>query len=137
MIFCGMKGIMFKAGVVATPIRERHVMKIYLAIAVVFGIAAALSAPLLGAAKPAKGVTHSVSIKGMKFAPVSLTIKAGDSVKWDNGDQRDHTVVAADGSFNSGNIGPGGNFSFTFAKAGKYEYACSLHPRMKGVVIVQ
>lgn len=88
-------------------------------------------------AKPAKPVTHTVNIKGMKFAPVSLTIKAGDSVTWENNDQRDHTVVAADGSFTSGNIGPGANFTTAFAKAGKYEYACSLHPRMRGVVIVQ
>ena len=137
MIFCGMSGIMFKAGVVATPIRERQVMRIYLTIAVVFGIALAMGAPLLGAPKPAKPVTHSVGIKGMKFTPVSLTIKAGEVVVWENADQRDHTVVAADGSFNSGNIGPGASFSFTFAKKGKFEYACSLHPRMKGVVIVQ
>ena len=112
-------------------------MRSYLTIALIIGIATMLGAPLWAAQKPAKAVTHSVSIKGMKFTPVSLTIKAGDSVKWENGDQRDHTVAASDGSFNSGNIGPGGNFSFTFAKPGKYEYACSLHPRMKGVVIVQ
>jgi len=110
-------------------------MKISITIAALMLIA--LGAPIMGAAKPAKPVTHTVNIKGMKFTPASVTIKAGDSVSWDNGDQRDHTVVAADGSFTSGNIGAGNTFSFTFTKPGKYEYACSLHPRMRGVVIVQ
>jgi plastocyanin len=99
-----------------------------------------LAMPALLHAKPpkqAKPVTHTVNIKGMKFTPVSVTIKAGESVTWENNDQRDHTVVAADGSFNSGNIGPGANFTAAFAKAGKYEYSCNLHPRMRGVVIVK
>jgi plastocyanin len=88
-------------------------------------------------AKPAKSATVNVAIKGMKYAPASVTIKAGDSVVWTNADQRDHTVVAGDGSFSSGNIGPGATFTFAFSKPGKFEYSCSLHPRMKGVVIVQ
>lgn len=113
-------------------------MKLSLTIALMTSLL--LGAPRLLQAKPAKGgkaVIHSVAIKGMKYAPASLTIKAGDSVNWENAEQRDHTVVAADGSFNSGNIKPGASFAFTFSKPGKYEYACSLHPRMHGIIIVQ
>ena len=110
-------------------------MKTFIPIAAILSIALAL--PLWVQAKPTKPVTHTVNIKGMKYTPASLTIKAGDTINWENADQRDHTVVAADGSFNSGNIGPGAMFSFTFPKAGKFEYACTLHPRMRGVVTVQ
>jgi plastocyanin len=84
-----------------------------------------------------KPTTVHVNIKGMKYDPASVTVKAGDTVTWTNADQRDHSVAAADGSFSSGNIGPGATYSFVFHKAGKFEYSCSLHPRMKGVVIVQ
>jgi plastocyanin len=101
-------------------------------------LASALLLPLLVEAKPArapKGV--EVTIKGMKFTPGSVTIKAGQSVTWTNNDQRDHTVVADDGSFNSGNLGPGASFTHKFAKSGKFKYACALHPRMKGVVEVK
>ena len=93
--------------------------------------------PLFVHAKPSKPATVNVAIKGMKYTPASVTIKAGDSVVWTNADQRDHTVVAGDGSFSSGNIGPGATFTFAFTKPGKFEYSCSLHPRMKGIVIVQ
>ena len=85
----------------------------------------------------AKGASHAVSIKGNAFAPAALTIKAGDSVTWTNADQRDHTVAARDGSFNSGNIGSGGSFTFRFVQPGNYPYGCSLHPRMRGSITVQ
>jgi plastocyanin len=83
------------------------------------------------------GKNVTVSIKGGKFNPASVNIKAGDTVTWENGDDSDHTVTASDGSNNSWNNEKGGSYSFTFKKAGKYAYSCGLHPRMKGVVVVQ
>jgi plastocyanin len=99
-----------------------------------------LVARATGAGKPAKGpkpVTHQVVIDKMKFIPAALTIKPGDSVVWVNNDVRDHTVDAADGSFSSGNIGPGASFTQAFTKAGNHGYACSLHPRMRGTISVK
>ena len=90
---------------------------------------------LISAAKPA-GASHQVAIKGMKFDPAQVQIAVGDTVVWTNADDRDHTVVAKDNSFKSGNLSTGDKFEQTFTKPGKYSYACSYHPRMKGVVIV-
>jgi plastocyanin len=83
------------------------------------------------------GKRATVTIKDLKYSPATITIRAGDTVTWTNDDDRDHTVVASDGSFNSGTIGSGESFSHTFEKAGKYPYGCRLHPRMKGMVVVQ
>jgi plastocyanin len=80
--------------------------------------------------------THTVIIKDLAFSPASLTIAPGDTVRWSNEDNRDHTVVASDGSFSSGNIAPGDSYSFRFRTKGDFAYACSLHPRMKGSVTV-
>jgi plastocyanin len=102
-------------------------MKRYL---VIFAMLAVI--PLALAAKG--GAT--VKIKEMKFTPASISIKVGESVTWTNEDDRDHTVTAVDGSFASDNLKPGSSFSFQFTKPGKFAYACSYHPRMKGVVIV-
>ena len=79
---------------------------------------------------------HTVSIKSMKFSPDRIEIRAGDSVIWTNADDRDHTVTAKDGSFKSGNLSKGDTFSHQFTKSGKFNYACSYHPRMKAVVVV-
>src|SRR4051812_23810034 len=73
-------------------------------------------APTTSPAKPPKAATHTVTIKNMRYAPATLTIQAGDSVTWVNADARDHTVAANDGSFTSGNIGPGASFTYRFAK---------------------
>ena len=43
----------------------------------------------------------------MQFTPASINVKVGDTVVWTNNDDRDHTVVADDGSFKSGNLGRG------------------------------
>jgi amicyanin len=78
----------------------------------------------------------SVSIKNMSFSPGSVSIKVGDTVTWTNRDDQDHTVAARDGSFSSGNMKSGESFSYKFTKAGTFSYGCSLHPRMKGSVVV-
>ncbi len=84
----------------------------------------------------AKPITHKVSIHDMKFDPSGVDAAIGDAVTWTNDDDRDHTVVAKDGSFKSKNLSSGDSFSVTFKKAGKISYGCSLHPRMKGTVNV-
>jgi plastocyanin len=94
-----------------------------------------LAAAPLFAAAPSRG-KQSVSIKDMKFDPASIDVKVGDTVTWSNDDDRDHSVVAKDGSFDSDNIRPGKTFSYKFTEAGKFSYSCSYHPRMKGVVNV-
>src|SRR4051812_4246391 len=79
---------------------------------------------------------HAVTIDDMKFQRADVTVTVGDSVEWTNNDDRDHNVTAKDGSFKSPNLSNGATYKFTFKKAGKFAYGCSLHPRMKGTVTV-
>lgn len=80
---------------------------------------------------------HTVTIKDMQYSPTAIEVKVGDTVVWNNTDDRDHTVVADDGSFDSGNIRAGSSFSHTFTKAGSFAYGCKYHPRMRGTVVVK
>ena len=80
--------------------------------------------------------TNAVKIKDMKFSPATITVKPGTTVTWTNKDDHDHTVVATDESFKSGNLSHGETFEHKFEKKGKFKYACSYHPRMKGTVVV-
>jgi plastocyanin len=77
---------------------------------------------------------ESVSIADGQFNPRTVRIAPGDSVEWTNSDDRDHRVVG-DG-FASGTLRGGDSFRHTFTKAGKYGYACALHPREKGSIVV-
>jgi plastocyanin len=78
-----------------------------------------------------------VVMKNLAFDPASVTIKVGETVKWTNQDSATHTVVADNGEFQSDNLAQGGTYTFTFSKAGTYPFHCSIHPSMKGTVIVQ
>lgn len=78
-----------------------------------------------------------VVMQEMAFNPGVVRIRAGDSVTWINRDDRDHSIVAADGSFASGNLGAGQSYARTFPQKGTYSYSCAYHPRMRGQVVVE
>lgn len=77
-----------------------------------------------------------VRIDNFTFKDPVVTVKAGTTVTWTNGDDIPHTVVAKDGSFKSRVLDTGDHFSFTFAKPGQFGYYCSLHPHMTGTIVV-
>lgn len=79
----------------------------------------------------------TVTISNFSFGPETVTISAGDTVTFVNGDDTIHSVVADDGSFHSDGLDTGDKFTMTFAKAGKIAYHCGLHPFMKGEIVVQ
>jgi plastocyanin len=95
--------------------------------------ACVLYSALAGATAPAE--VHA-SIDNFVFKPDTITVRAGTTVVWENDDDIPHTVVALDGAFRSQALDTEDKFSFTFAQAGMFEYFCSLHPRMKGQVVV-
>ena len=86
---------------------------------------------------PAGGKVEEAGIRGMAFTPARIEIEAGTTVTWKNNDPLAHSVTAADRSFDSGLIQPGATWSYTFSKAGTYDFSCTPHPFMKGVVVVK
>jgi plastocyanin len=79
---------------------------------------------------------NAATIKGFSFQPGVLKVKLGSKVTWSNSDGVTHTVTADDTSFASGNLQPGGSFSFTFTRPGTFAYHCSIHSSMHGSVVV-
>ena len=78
-----------------------------------------------------------VKIDNFSFTPATITIAAGTQVTWTNRDDIPHTVVSDDHSIKSKALDTDEKFTFTFTKPGTYSYFCSLHPKMKGTVVVQ
>ena len=81
--------------------------------------------------------TDKVTIQNFAFSPASITVKVGTKVTWTNKDSAAHTVTgdSNDGPA-SGTLAQDASYSFTFTKAGTFKYDCSIHPDMKGTVIV-
>jgi plastocyanin len=93
---------------------------------------------LFAFAPQARAAELVVKIDNFVFVPANLTVKAGDTVKWVNVDDIPHTVVSQPiGTFRSKPLDTEQEFSFTFAKPGNFDYFCSLHPHMKGHIVVE
>lgn len=75
------------------------------------------------------GGNKTVTISNFEFAPETLEVKVGDTVTVDNKDSAEHTVTAADKSFDTGRFASGTR-TFTVPKAGRFEYVCTVHPFM-------
>jgi len=79
-----------------------------------------------------------VRIAGMQYSPAPLKVRVGEQVVWGNTDGMPHTVTSSDGGpLDSGQLGKGDTYSFSFTEPGTYEYYCAYHPSMKGTVIVE
>jgi plastocyanin len=87
--------------------------------------------------KPTAG---TINIKNMIFAPPQITVAKGGTVTWTNNDNTTHTVVddlSNVGGPHSGDIAPGSSYSFTFTKTGSFQYHCTIHPSMRGTIVVK
>ncbi|TBW36802.1 amicyanin [Siculibacillus lacustris] len=100
------------------------------------GVAPASAADALPTALSAGIGTVAVRIDNFTFTPTDITVTAGTTVTWTNGDDIPHTVVASDRSFRSPVLDTDEGFSFTFTAIGTFEYFCSLHPHMVGIIRV-
>lgn len=78
---------------------------------------------------------HVIIMHAMSYEPETVTLAAGDLVVWRNEDVNPHTAVAP-GRFDSGAVPPQGTFKVTLTKPGELPYTCTLHPQMKGKLIV-
>jgi plastocyanin len=98
-------------------------------------LAVAAASMVVGSAAAAP-VVHTVTIDGFEFHPPTVTVRKGDVVVWRNKDPVPHTATAKDAGLDSAEISASGAFRFTAARPGRFEYVCTLHPTMKGVLVV-
>jgi len=77
------------------------------------------------------------------FDPPKLTVSKGTTVTWKNGDSTMHTVTSGSAQggesgtvFDSSYLTGGKTFQWTPNSTGTFDYYCTLHPYMKGQVVV-
>src|SRR5438094_2702460 len=92
---------------------------------------------VLGSAAGA-AIAADVRMSNVKFMGDTITIAAGQAVRWTNADPIEHTVTF-DGAAEPGSpvIPPNGSYVHRFDKPGTYTYHCTPHPFMKGAVVVR
>jgi plastocyanin len=99
------------------------------------------SGPTAGAAPSAggsSGTSSAITISNFKFSPATLRVHDGARIKVANDDSAPHTVTADDGnSFDSGTVDSGASTTIQAPAAGTYAYHCTIHPFMKGKLVVK
>jgi amicyanin len=108
----------------------------FLAVVLSLGVSGTSVGILLAnaAGKPASG---KVEIDNFTFGPSTVSVAPGTTITWTNRDDIPHTVMSIDGVFRSKALDTDEAFSYTFSKAGTYDYYCSIHPKMTGKVVVR
>ena len=85
----------------------------------------------------ASSTDATIAIHDFMFAPTSMTVAVGTTVRWKNLDGEPHTVRSVDTGFRSDPLDQNDSFAFTFDKPGTYRYVCSIHPQMVGTIVVK
>jgi amicyanin len=83
------------------------------------------------------GVAVDVRITDSKFQGDSITVTAGQTVRWTNADPVPHTITFESGATSSDALAQGATFVVRFDTPGRFVYHCTPHPFMKGVVVVK
>lgn len=100
---------------------------------------AAIAVPLLaGCGDQIQGPsrTTSITMRDNSFAPQTIIIARGATVRWTNSGSVTHRSVGPNNAWNSGDVAPGQSFSREFRDAGTFAYSCTLHAGMSGTIIV-
>ena len=76
------------------------------------------------------------------YIPSEITIQSGQQVTWVNEDSAFHSVTSGfyespTELFDSGHLDPFESYTLDFNETGTFDYFCTLHPWMKGQVIVE
>ena len=75
------------------------------------------------------------------FAPYTIVIKTGETILFENQDEFAHNVLLegeTDYLHSSTDIiNPNESFVYKFSEVGRHDYWCTLHPWMKGSVVVK
>jgi len=87
--------------------------------------------------QPTAGTPTAIAMDGTSFSPAELQVHVGDTVTWTNKDPFPHNVSAPRLHLHSPDIPADGTWSFTPRTAGRFDYECTLHPGMKGVLVVK
>lgn len=89
------------------------------------------------------GAAAEVQIGDASFSADEITISAGETVTWTNGDDVGHTMthgedgVAVTGALFDEPINVDQTVSFTFTEPGTYAVTCTIHPSMQMTVVVE
>jgi plastocyanin len=93
------------------------------------------AAALAVVASRAAAETIRINVDKLAFTPAEVSIHAGDTIEWVNGDFLAHTATARSKEWDV-TIPPNKTGWVMLKRAGEIEYYCRFHPNMVGRISV-
>ena len=121
---------------------KKHLILVLVALAGVMVMVAGCTSSSNTSPSPANSTVTStasqnpVAIQNYAFSPSTLTIQKGANVTWTNYDSVQHHVVSDSSAFSSPLLNRGDTYTHQFNNTGSFSYICSIHPYMKGTIVV-
>ena len=112
-------------------------MRMRILVQLIVGIWCGATVAAAGEPQNPQAARETVKVKNFSFSPVTLRVHPGATITWKNLDGEPHVVVSETGVFRSGALDEGDSFQFTFEKPGTYAFFCSVHPHMRGTIVVE
>ena len=82
-------------------------------------------------------IGYNINIQNYAFSPNITSVTLGSTVIWTNNDPVAHTITSDSGTeLASPLIASGSTFLHKFDTKGIFDYHCSIHPMMKGEIVV-
>jgi plastocyanin len=80
-----------------------------------------------------------VAIVDNGYLPAQMTLRVGAGVTWVNTGSDGHDVSGSGpgGAWRSGPLAPSERYQRSFDLLGTYDYVCTIHPEMRGRIVVQ
>ena len=100
------------------------------------GRSSAATSATTSAAVAVAGKSATLVISNFSYHPAVLTVKVGTTITVVNHDPVEHTATDPGGAFDTGTLNQGNSSHFTLYKPGTYDFTCSFHAFMHGVIKV-
>jgi plastocyanin len=115
--------------------------RIAVALALAGILSVGIAVPALSGERPERsgmvtGTAERVRIVDFAFRPRRIEVPRGTRVTWKNRGAVGHTTTSRTGLWDSGTLSPGDTFGRVFRSRGTFRYVCSIHPDMRGKVVV-
>ena len=104
---------------------------IFMGILLVLGVVA-----VSGCTSSEETKEDKVIIQNGAFIPGTLFVSVGTTVTWVNKNPDPQDIISDTGIFDSGSLLNGQSFNYTFNETGSYHYHSTIHPNMKGTIVV-
>jgi len=100
------------------------------------GAASAILATAVIIGRRALAADARVSIDNFAFSPTPLTVAQGTTVTWENRDDIPHAIYCPALNLHSHALDTNETFGYRFDQVGTFDYICSIHPHMRGRIVV-